>query len=167
MIEECRGVSGVIGRLKGSSSSLIGDSGRAATRTEDEGVGKGTQIPLLDLLALASRRFRASADVGAKLLMVGNRGSAEYGMFGIGDGVGEEARDFCRCLTRSLACNCRQICEQKVFRSVQDDAHLPSFRGGARLLVVVSRHLLTTVQWRSFLSQRFQPQFRYRRQVHA
>lgn len=106
--ESRRGVSGVIGRLKGTSSSRFtgeGDSGRAATRVE-EGVGNGMAATLLGLRAVAWRRSRASADVGVELLVAGNRGSAEYGILGTGDGVGEDARDTCRCLARSLVCSC-------------------------------------------------------------
>ena len=100
-----------MGRLKGSlRCSLTGDSGWASRRREEEGVGNGMEVPLAALRAVASKRSRASADVGAEPVVVGNRGSAEYGIFGLGDGVGEDARDVCRCLTRCLVCSCGRIC---------------------------------------------------------
>jgi hypothetical protein len=106
MVELCLGVSGVMGRSKGC---LTGDSGWASRRREEDGVGNGMGVPLTGLRAVASKRSRASADVGAEPVAVGNRGSAEYGIFGLGDGVGEDARDVCRCLTRCLVCNCGRI----------------------------------------------------------
>lgn len=111
----------MIGRAKGSSlvrRAFTGETGREEAGEDDkddgvlgngmEDVGKGFFVGDLKRPAREglSSRDRTCAEVEFNAaLNEDNLGRAENGIFGTAKGVGDDAWEFSRCLTRSLVCN--------------------------------------------------------------